>query len=100
MWAESRRGTIGVAIECGQNHVGTLQVSHYKCRYQCGQNHVETLQVSLSMWAESCRDTTCLAVGTLQVSLSMWAESRRGTTGVAIKCGQNYDGALQVSLSM
>ena len=58
----------------------------------CGQNHVGTLQVSLSVWAESRLDTICVAryqcgqnhVRTLQVSLSVWAESRRDTTNGAI----------------
>ena len=131
MWAESRRDTTSVAIivgritsghyrcrcQCGQNHVGTLQVS----LYQCGQNHFRTLQVSLSMWAESRRDTTGVAiivgritsghyrcryqcgqnhVGALQVSLSghhrcryqMWAELRRSTTGIAVNVGRITSG--------
>ena len=51
------RDTTSVAI-----NVGRITSGHYRCRYQCGQNHVGTLQVSLSMWAGSGQDTTTGAI--------------------------------------
>ena len=95
MWAESHRETTGVAII-----VGRITSGHYRCRYQCGQNHVGALQVSLSghhrcrcqMWAELRRSTTGIAVNVGRIT--------SGHYRCRYQCGQNRVGTLQMELSL